>query len=72
VKIWVEIVGLPPLSPNQHVFFVSIFSNLAIIVGKEIEKMGQIQKREYKAKKIAKNRDTKFEYFFALMNNLNK
>jgi len=55
VKFWVEIVGLPPLSPNQHVFFVSIFSNLAIIVGKEIEKMGQIQKKKYKAKKIAKN-----------------
>jgi hypothetical protein len=41
---------------------------LAIIVGKEIEKIGQIQKKMYKAKKLPKNRDKKFEYFFPLMN----
>jgi len=52
----------PPTQPTC--FYVSIFSNLAIIVGKEIEKVGQIQKKMYKAKKLPKNRDKKFEYFF--------
>jgi hypothetical protein len=37
VKFWIEIVGLTPFSPNQDVFFVSIHSNLAILVGKKME-----------------------------------
>ncbi len=66
--IWVgEILGwnswITPSFPNQHVFFVSIFSNLAIIVGKELEKMGKIQKKIVKRKKLPKNREKNLNIF---------
>jgi hypothetical protein len=43
VKFWVYVVGLTPPPPNQHVFLVSNFFNLAILVGEKMEKIVQIQ-----------------------------
>jgi hypothetical protein len=35
--------GLTPLPPNYHIFLVSIFLNSAILVGKKMEKIVEIQ-----------------------------
>jgi 5-bromo-4-chloroindolyl phosphate hydrolysis protein len=54
VNVLHSIVGLNPLPPNQHVFFVSNFPNLAILV----EKNGFLKKNSKKNvnnKNIAKN-----------------
>jgi hypothetical protein len=43
-----------PLPPNQHVFLVSNFLNLAILVGKNTAKNSANSKKNVKNKKIAK------------------
>jgi hypothetical protein len=45
MKFWVLTVGLlpSPLLTNQHVFLVSNFCNLAILVKEKKEKKGKIQ-----------------------------
>jgi Zn-finger domain-containing protein len=52
VKIRVQIVGLTSLPPNQHVFLISNFLNLVILVGKKMKKIMQIQKNKGIARKL--------------------
>jgi len=49
---WINTPHSP--TPNQHVFLVLNFFNLAILIGENLKKIVQIQKKMLTQKKIAK------------------
>ncbi len=46
------LIGLTPLPPNQHIFLVSKFFNLVIVIGGKMEKI--VTKNVNNKKKLAK------------------